>query len=481
MDMPKFTLSKLPPSLKYVSFFIAVLLALIAILGVGITYAYRDKYYPGVKVNGIAVGGMNRAEADAKVTTAAQAAAARKVVVAVPDISQPKKEDTGLYPVQTIETTGTDLGLSISPTLALSQAWGKGHGGASWQWIQDVTHLFFGGGESYTSVPALDTAKLHDFVTTKVVAAAVSPKPASIVVNGKNIDITDGSQGLAVDGDTLSTQLSAALTSTLDSDDLSFRIPPTLVDSPVTRTTVQPVADQLSTLGDSKPSLTADGVTLTPSRDELLQWFTPALSDAGEMSLKVNSDRITSYVQKNGSLLDVKKSSSAVVTAATNWLAKPVVGITVSLALKPSTAPTIGSYQGGLFEGKYIYVNLAEQKAYRITGDTVEKVYRVSTGKWSTPTPKGTFHVGSKYPRAYSREFGLYMPWWENLLGTADSGDDLPVGSYGLHELPEWPDGRKEGQGHLGTPVSHGCVRFGVGDAKEVYDWTDIGTPVVIQ
>ena len=51
---------------------------------------------------------------------------------------------------------------------------------------------------------------------------------------------------------------------------------------------------------------------------------------------------------------------------------------------------------------------------------------------------------------------------------------------HGIHELPEWPNGAKEGEGHLGTPVSYGCIRLGVGDAEFAYNWADIGTPVYI-
>lgn len=56
----------------------------------------------------------------------------------------------------------------------------------------------------------------------------------------------------------------------------------------------------------------------------------------------------------------------------------------------------------------------------------------------------------------------------------------LKNGYFGIHELPVWPDGIKEGENHLGTPVSHGCVRLGVGPAEFLYNWTPIGTPVKI-
>ena len=102
--------------------------------------------------------------------------------------------------------------------------------------------------------------------------------------------------------------------------------------------------------------------------------------------------------------------------------------------------------------------------------------YIVSTGKKSTPTPTGVFTITKKAPRAWSRSAQLWMPWWMNFTGTR-----APSGMYAVHELPEWPGGKKEGEKHLGVPVSHGCVRLGIGSAKYMYDWTPIGTPVTIQ
>lgn len=123
----------------------------------------------------------------------------------------------------------------------------------------------------------------------------------------------------------------------------------------------------------------------------------------------------------------------------------------------------------GRFPGKYIDIDLAKQLLTIFEGTNQMGQYQVSTGKASTPTPTGTRTIQDKSPRAYSAPYGLYMPWW-NGLGN----------SYGIHELPEWPNGYKEGESHLGTPVSHGCIRLGVGPAQTVYNWADIGTPVYI-
>jgi len=121
-------------------------------------------------------------------------------------------------------------------------------------------------------------------------------------------------------------------------------------------------------------------------------------------------------------------------------------------------------------DGKYIDINLAKQNLSIFEDGKSLGTYRVSTGKRGMATPTGTFKVMSKAGRAYSKKYKLYMPFWMQFTGAG----------HGIHELPEWPNGYKEGANHLGTPVSHGCVRLGVGPAKTVYSWADIGTPIVI-
>lgn len=116
---------------------------------------------------------------------------------------------------------------------------------------------------------------------------------------------------------------------------------------------------------------------------------------------------------------------------------------------------------------KYIEIDISEQRLKQWEDDTILNTFVVSTGTYKTPTPKGEFNITDKSPRAYSAAFDLYMPWW--------------MGFYrgnGLHELPEWPNGYKEGANHLGQRASHGCVRLGVGPAKILYDWADVGTLV---
>ncbi len=122
-------------------------------------------------------------------------------------------------------------------------------------------------------------------------------------------------------------------------------------------------------------------------------------------------------------------------------------------------------------EGKYIDINLAAQVMTIFEQGASLDAYIVSSGKPGMETPVGNYKIENKALRPFSKGYGLYMPNWMALV---------PSGKFGIHELPEWPGGYKEGANHLGTPISHGCVRLGVGAAKRVFDWAEIGTPVIV-
>lgn len=110
-----------------------------------------------------------------------------------------------------------------------------------------------------------------------------------------------------------------------------------------------------------------------------------------------------------------------------------------------------------------------QELAFEVNGAVVLN-YQASTGLSSHPTPKGTFAVRAKAPKAWSATYKLWMPYWL----------DFSRGKYGIHELPKWPSGYQESSRDLGRPASHGCVRLGVGPAKRIYDLAPIGTEVLV-
>lgn len=128
------------------------------------------------------------------------------------------------------------------------------------------------------------------------------------------------------------------------------------------------------------------------------------------------------------------------------------------------------------FSSKKVEVSLKEQRMWLKIGGTAINTFRVSTGSYKTPTPKGSFkillkqdvRIGGKAPHYIMPQFMMFK-----------------AGGYGFHALPSLATDKgvfwREALNHIGTPVSHGCVRLLPGDAKVVYDFADIGTKVEIR
>lgn len=120
---------------------------------------------------------------------------------------------------------------------------------------------------------------------------------------------------------------------------------------------------------------------------------------------------------------------------------------------------------------KIIDVNLKKQKLYAYFKGALEKEYWISSGTWKFPTPKGNFKIYSKVP--------LTRMSWQYGPDHPDNYDlpDVPwvlafYGAYTIHGT-YWHH-------NFGYPMSHGCVNMSIPQAKMVYDWADIGTPVNI-
>jgi len=118
---------------------------------------------------------------------------------------------------------------------------------------------------------------------------------------------------------------------------------------------------------------------------------------------------------------------------------------------------------------KKIEINIKKQELKYYLSDVLMGKFLISSGARDT-TPRGNFKILNKQLKAWS-SYGLWMPYWMAFAGE---------GRYGIHELPIWPNGYREGEDHLGKPVSHGCVRLGIGAAEFMYNWSDVGTPVFI-
>ena len=138
--------------------------------------------------------------------------------------------------------------------------------------------------------------------------------------------------------------------------------------------------------------------------------------------------------------------------------------------IHPAPAPVTGGYAGA----KKIIVSISRQHLWAYQGDQVVYSFVASTGLATSPTKPGTFQVLDRIPNAYASTWNLQMPYWLGIyyVGSIENG---------IHALPILSNGQRLWSGYLGRPVSFGCIVLDTQPAHQLYDWADVGTPVVVQ
>lgn len=113
---------------------------------------------------------------------------------------------------------------------------------------------------------------------------------------------------------------------------------------------------------------------------------------------------------------------------------------------------------------KWIEIDLSEQQLFAWSGKKQTLSAIVSTGKAKTPTFPGIYAIQRKYPRDRMRGRDYDIPDVPHVL-YFNRG-------YALHGA-YW-------HSSFGTPISHGCVNLPIDYARQLFNWAEIGTTVII-
>ena len=100
-------------------------------------------------------------------------------------------------------------------------------------------------------------------------------------------------------------------------------------------------------------------------------------------------------------------------------------------------------------------------------GWELEYKWSSTVGKPSTPTIKGVFSVGIKYPAIGDNTSSV--KYATNIV------DD-----YYYHSIIYDAKGLNIKDDRLGVAISHGCIRLATSSAKWIYDNIPEGTPIII-
>ncbi len=218
---------------------------------------------------------------------------------------------------------------------------------------------------------------------------------------------------------------------------------------------------------------------ITLSSSDLKRYTTAGLSAAsGTVEFAINTDvflpDLTTALSVYGTNFNPESALERIGNGIRNALVTryeggPAESVKVGIDSGPNTEGDVAS--------KYIEVDITQQKLFTFNKGKLLKSYRVSTGK-DYPTPTGTFKILNKTGLGFSSIYNVWMPWWMGF----EFSKKLHA-YFGIHELPYFYTGNQKIQRpreFIGAPNTGGCVALDIGDAKEVYQFAEIGTMVVI-
>jgi hypothetical protein len=151
----------------------------------------------------------------------------------------------------------------------------------------------------------------------------------------------------------------------------------------------------------------------------------------------------------------------------------PTITLTPTPTATPTATPTkrvsyLSSYSVSMediyAEGRWIEVDISEQRVSAYEGEERVNSFTVSTGTAAHPTVLGQYRVYVKYYATDMSGPGYYLP-------------DVPYtmyfySGYALHGT-YW-------HSNFGTPMSHGCVNLRTPDSEWLFNFASVGTLVYV-
>lgn len=458
--------------------------AAIALIGIGGAggYAYASHYadtaVPGTHVGGIDVSGKTRAQIADLVTQRAEAATVT--------ISGDVKATASL----------ADLGTTVDADATADAALRHSEG-----ILDRFTALF-----DDNNVAVVTT---KDDVTATAYATALIPTDQAKPVNATVVARSDSSgfattpavNGVGIDPTDLIARAATAA-ETLSSQDVSLSFistPPAVSDADATAAADKANAiaalDVTVATDDPEVSFTADVPTkvswihveqsgksvpaITIDSSAVGTWVAQQSAEishdpvTGVRNINSRGDVVSTQVEaENGIVVaNAEDVTSAIAQSLTNGTAYAGTFTTSEVAASWEDRLIADGAENLVYQAangeKWIDVNLSSKTVTAYEGATVVMgPVSIVDGAPETPTVTGTFKIYLKYQ---AQDMGC-APGWDYCT------KDVPwvsyfTGSFAFHGAP-W-------RASFGYSGSHGCINMPVSSAQWIYNWGEIGTPVV--
>lgn len=453
---------------------IGAILFVIMAMQLAISAFYAGKFYPGVTVAGMNIGGLTRGQAQQQLAARVET---YQVKLQVAD--------------KTYTLKPSELGVVYDLSTTLSDAYLQGHN----QWLAPAALFVEGNKEAVRYSYEIDQEKQRQLIDSIVADSGKPPVDAAIVIE-------DGSPKIQADADgrSLSKEEVAAA---LDQHIAAARsdgivLAPKTQQARIRSQHLGPAVDQTKQLLAVPVTITYAGQIFRPTPAQMGSWLTYDKSATDEepgLTPKLSSDGIKNYLQtvagkvnqnpvnrkirvENGQSNEERAGKEGIQLdqdALAEQISKTVAArqaFSGEAPIKKVPFQTEYNRVMTLDYGRYIEINLSQQRLWVYQDKKVIYESPITSGATGSgyPTVTGLFSIQAKQTNrnlngyAIGYDYNVFVKYW------------MPFsGNYGLHDA-SWRSAFGGQDYYYGG--SHGCVNLPSATAAFLFGWATVGTPV---
>lgn len=450
--------------------------------------AYAEKVAPNVYIASKSISGLNKDSLNAQLTQLARQFEDKQITF---QISKDKS----------VKATYKESGIKLDTTATFASIWEVGHSENLLTIANDLLSGSINPGNLKYSIQVNETT-LSDFLSKKLNSQLPVAIDAKMVYENNTLTITGSSNGLTID----KTKTVADLTNNAKNGEFDkFYISTKTTTPNLKKADVGQMKQKIENLLNQSFVLSAGIKSLKVSSEDLFKMLT-FKTVKNELVTEVNATELENYLIANERYLVVTKIDKQIVAGSNMVIREGVNGqkidrtearellnkaISDSLAGKsvsttlavstveeqfgeqiidPSELTSASAFSAAMPTGKSIVVDISEQRLSAFENGQLVNSFLVSTGVPSHETPRGTFtifrRIYSVWYRGYNND-GTYWSYPNTLYNMEFKSSYLLHGAY-------WHN-------NFGRKMSHGCVNIAYVNAEWLWNWSEIGTPVITQ
>ncbi len=226
------------------------------------------------------------------------------------------------------------------------------------------------------------------------------------------------------------------------------------------------IPDSATAAPAPKPTTAAPVATIAPA---------PKPASSGKTYTIQSGDSLYAIANRFGTTIDALMAANNIASTSTVIFPGQVLNIPAggqggapTTNNPPASSPAAPPVNAPSSSGKWIDVNLSQQRLVAYDNNKAVFSSLVSTGISRYPTVTGTFNIYVKY---------------QSQAMTGGRGADyyyLPGVPYVMYFYSAYAIHGTYWHNNFGRPMSHGCVNLPTPAAQFMYSWAPVGTPVVV-